>query len=221
MKCPNCGAVYDAPHRFCGGCGTPLEYEIEKKGSHRVPLLILMAMCLVGLSLFFLVPRQSAELPAQSIRWLTVSDGTVSFVQSRYNGDPEVEIPEVVNGQTVTAVDDFAFAYSHDITTVHLPDTVTAIGDYAFDGCESLKAMELPDGVTSIGTFAFSCCPELEAIHIPATVKEIGEDAFYDCESLAFIFFDGTAEEWEALYPRNIDSKPLICTPDGNTFRSE
>ena len=34
MKCPNCGALYDDTHRFCGQCGTPLEY--EKKGTHRV-----------------------------------------------------------------------------------------------------------------------------------------------------------------------------------------
>ena len=214
MKCPNCGAEYDAPHRFCGQCGTPLEYETEQKGSHRVPLIILMSMILVGLILFFAIPRQSVEIPGQSIRWLTMDEGAVSFVEPRYQGGPEVEIPKVVNGQTVTAVDDYAFAYCHDITTVHLPDTVESIGDCAFDGCESLQVLEIPEGVTTIGRFAFSCCPELEAIHIPASVVEIGEDAFYDCENLGYIFYDGTAEEWDDLYSQPIDSRPMICTPD-------
>ena len=214
MICPNCGAVYDAPHRFCGQCGTPLEYETEQKGSHRVPLIILASLILVGLILFFAIPRRSAEVPSQSIRWLTVDEGAVSFVEPRYQGGPEVEIPRVVNGQTVTAVDDHAFAYCYDITTVHLPDTVEYIGDYAFDGCESLKVLEIPEGVTTIGRFAFSCCPELEAIYIPASVVEIGEDAFYDCENLGYIFYDGTPEEWDDLYSQPIDSRPMICTPD-------
>ena len=214
MKCPNCGAVYDAPHRFCGQCGTPLEYETEQKGSHRVPLIILASLILVGLILFFAIPRRSAEVPSQSIRWLTVDEGAISFVEPRYQGGPEVEIPRVVNGQTVTAVDDHAFAYCYDITTVHLPDTVEYIGDYAFDNCESLQVLEIPEGVTTIGRFAFSCCPELEAIYIPASVVEIGEDAFYDCENLGYIFYDGTLDEWDDLYGQPIDSRPMICTPD-------
>ena len=221
MKCPSCGAVYEAPHRFCGLCGTPLEYETEQKGSHRVPLIILMALILVGLILFFAIPRQSAEVPAQSIRWLTVDEGAVSFVEPRYQSGPEVEIPRVVNGQTITAVDDYAFAYCYDITTVHLPDTVASIGDYAFDSCESLQVLEIPEGVTTIGRFAFASCPELEAIYIPASVAEIGEDAFYDCENLGYIFYDGTLDEWDDLYGQSIDSRPMICTPDGDSFRSE
>ena len=214
MKCPSCGAVYDAPHRFCGLCGTPLEYETEQKGSHRVPLIILASLILVGLILFFAIPRQSTETPTQSIRWLTVEDGAVSFVEPRYQGGPEVEIPRVVNGQTVTAVDDFAFAYCHDVVTVHLPNTVESIGDYAFDGCESLQVLEIPEGVTAIGRFAFSGCPELEAIHIPASVVEIGESAFDDCGNLGYIFYDGTLDEWDELYSQPIDSRPMICTPD-------
>ena len=219
MNCPNCGAIFDGPHRFCGQCGTPLEYETQKKGTHRVPLLIMLALALVGLILFFTIPKRTVETPAQIIRWLTVDEGAVSFVEPRYQGGPEVEIPWMVNGQTVTAVDSFAFAYCYDITTVHLPNTVTHIGDHAFACCESLKVMELPEGVSFIGYEAFSGCTELEAIYIPASVTEIEKTAFLDCDSLGFIFYDGTPEQWDELYPHLIDSRPMICTSDGDSFR--
>ena len=55
MKCPNCGAEYGAPHRYCGRCGTMLD-PVET-GSHRWPLIILMALALTGLLLWFAIPR--------------------------------------------------------------------------------------------------------------------------------------------------------------------
>ena len=59
MKCPNCGGQYDAPHRYCGKCGSLLEP--EETGSHRWPLIILMALALAGLLLWFAMPRTYSE----------------------------------------------------------------------------------------------------------------------------------------------------------------
>lgn len=219
MKCPYCGTCYDGPFRFCSRCGSPLVY--DKKGSHRVPLLILLGLSLLGLALFFIFPRESAALPKSDMPWFDVSDGALYFEELIYEGEPEVEVPAVIDGQTVSSIDVYGFAYSVEITTVILPDTVTSIGDYAFTDCYSLRAIDLPDSVTSIGEYAFCNCPELEALHIPESVETIGQGSFDGCEDLSFIFFDGTAEEWKALYPWSIESRPMICTSDGNNFRSE
>lgn len=59
MRCPNCSAQYDAPHRYCGKCGTPLEP--GEAGSHRWPLIILAALALAGLLLWFALPRSQPE----------------------------------------------------------------------------------------------------------------------------------------------------------------
>lgn len=59
MKCPACGAEYDAPHRYCGNCGAMLEP--EQTGSHRWPLIILATLALAGLLLWFAIPRTHAE----------------------------------------------------------------------------------------------------------------------------------------------------------------
>ena len=59
MRCPSCGAEYDAPHRYCGKCGTPLEP--GETGSHRWPLIILAALALTGLLLWFAMPHAHSE----------------------------------------------------------------------------------------------------------------------------------------------------------------
>ena len=59
MKCPACGAEYDAPHCYCGNCGTMLQP--GETGSHRWPLIILATLALAGLLLWFAIPRTHAE----------------------------------------------------------------------------------------------------------------------------------------------------------------
>ena len=222
MKCPHCGAAYDDPHRFCGQCGTPLEYEIEKMGTHRVPLLILLGLSLLGIALFFIFPGETVETPESAAPWFSVSrSGELTFREYSYNGSSQVEVPATVDGRTVTGIAQDGFWDCDEITTVILPDTVTTIGDYAFSDCNALKAMDLPDGVTTIGWFAFADCPELEALHIPASVEEISMGAFDNCENLGYIFYDGTADQWDAICTWTIESDPMIITADGNGFRPE
>ena len=61
MICPNCGASHDASCRYCTVCGTP-----RPAGSHRTPLLILLAMALAGILLWFALPdAPQAPVPAE------------------------------------------------------------------------------------------------------------------------------------------------------------
>ena len=69
-----------------------------------------------------------------------LDDGTVKI--TKYIGSAEkVEIPEKINGKSVTSIGNYAFEYCENITSVTIPDSVTSIGVYAFEYCASLKSI--------------------------------------------------------------------------------
>lgn len=78
---------------------------------------------------------------------------------------------------------------SRDIEDVEIPDivdgkSVTVIGEGCFFNCGKLKEILLPNTIESIGAQAFALCKGLTDIVLPDSVKEIGHHAFRDCRSL-------------------------------------
>ena len=100
-----------------------------------------------------------------------------------YAGD----IANVVIGNGVTSIGNYAFESCTGLTSIEIPASVTTIGDEAFLGCESLTTVTIPASVTSIGMDAFSFCFGLTTVTIPASVTSIGNYAFMGCESLTTI----------------------------------
>ena len=120
-------------------------------------------------------------------------DGTAKI--TGYTGSSqELTIPSVIDGISVTAID-----------------------NNAFSGDSSLTAVTIPDSVNSIGSFAFSGCSGLTSIYIPAAVKEIGVNPFTACTSLTEIKVDPGNPIYGdingILFDKN--SKELIAYPAG------
>ena len=101
-------------------------------------------------------------------------DNIVIHDKVTYNG---VEYP-------VTAIENCAFSYCNNITTLELPNTIVSIGGSAFIGCNNLTSIVLPSGLIEIGEDAFRECTSLSSIEIPSTVTEIGVYAFNSCSQL-------------------------------------
>jgi hypothetical protein len=74
-----------------------------------------------------------------------------------------------------------------------IPNSVTSIEDWAFAGCNSLTSVTIPNSVTSIGDQAFYYCPSLTNVTIGTSVTSIGVDAFQGCPSLSSVYFQGNA----------------------------
>ncbi|WP_156076242.1 leucine-rich repeat protein [Faecalibacterium prausnitzii] len=95
-----------------------------------------------------------------------------------------VDIPEELDGRTVTAIGDRVFNECTYLKEVTIPQSVTSIGDYAFDICHNLTSVTIKDAATSIGEGAFSGCEYLTTVKLGEHITTIGHDAFWDCERL-------------------------------------
>ena len=96
-------------------------------------------------------------------------------------------INEVVIGEGVTGIGNYAFRNCSSLTSVTIPNSVTSIGYNAFSGCTGLTDITIPNSVTSIGSFAFSGCSGLTGVTIPNSVTSIGDHAFDGCSGLTSI----------------------------------
>ena len=115
-----------------------------------------------------------------------LDDGTVEITD--YNGSAEkVDIPEKIDGKSVTRIGANAFEYCASLTNVAIPNGVTNIGYGAFYHCTSLTSITIPGSVTNIDGYAFSYCTSLTSIAIPSDVTSIGGWAFDGCTSLTAI----------------------------------
>ena len=77
--------------------------------------------------------------------------------------------------------------FGNQVEDVVLGDSVTSIGNYAFYGCTGLTSINIPESVTSIGDWAFYECKGLTSVTIPNSVTSIGNHAFYYCTSLTSV----------------------------------
>jgi len=102
-------------------------------------------------------------------------------------------------GNSVAKIGHGAFWGCSSFTNIDIPDSVTFIGVEAFSHCTGLTSVVFPDSVTSIDEGAFNYCSNLISVKIPNSVISIGNYAFYNCSSLTTVYYNGTAEQWNAL----------------------
>ena len=74
-------------------------------------------------------------------------------------------IPESIDGYTVTAIGDKAFADCTQLTEINIPSTVKTIGTRAFYGCTGITEITIPESVTEIGTQIFYKATNLTTVN--------------------------------------------------------
>lgn len=122
-----------------------------------------------------------------------LEDGTAEI--TGYTGkNPEIRIPETIDGKKVTGIGNEAFFEDVDVNPGKPYGT--------------LKSVEIPAGITYIGERAFYECGSLESICIPASVTDIGMDALGLCASLNQI----TVEEGNVVYDSRDNCNAIIKT---------
>ena len=104
--------------------------------------------------------------------------------------DTEVYIPRTINGLTVTAIGEKAFAENMTITFISVSDTVTTIGRRAFYKCSELTEVTIPESVTEIGVQIFYGCNKLHTVYYNSQYRS-SENVFLNIDSINTIVFGG------------------------------
>ena len=143
--------------------------------------------------------------------------------------DSELEIPEQIEGTSVTEIGDEAFSTEKSfitltekltlekITTITLPKTIRKIGNGAFEGCKNLEKIELPDDIEAIGENAFRRCRSLKEFIFPRIISTIEKSILSGCSNLKSITIPDKVMSIGAFAFEKCSSLSSISIPNGVT----
>ncbi len=134
-------------------------------------------------------PSVSADFTYQ-----VLSDGTAE-ITGYIGSETRIEIPETIDGYTVTSIGVYAFYECKNLKYIGISDTVETIEDYAFHSCESLTSIFIPASVTSIGKFVFNNCKSLYKIKV-----DLRNPTYISRNNCQAILQGNSVYEYELLY---------------------
>ena len=121
------------------------------------------------------------------------SDGTTCTITGIDTcTDTEIYIPEVIDGYTVTAIGEKAFAENSTITFIKISNTVRTIGTRAFYKCTEITEMTIPESVEDIGTQIFYGCDKLTTVYYNGQYGS-QDNPFLAVKNIVTVVFGGTS----------------------------
>lgn len=114
---------------------------------------------------------------------------------TKYQGNVSaLNIPETLDGYTVTGIGSGVFRNNKQLRVVVIPDSVTSIGSYAFADCSSLSSVKLSKNLKTLGDVVFEECDAIVSIEIPKSLNSGGGTtsggAFSGCDGLKNVTFE-------------------------------
>lgn len=151
-----------------------------------------------------------------------LDDGTLSIWSYNAENVPEVfEIPEEIDGQTVSEIRGSLFASEDKIKEVIIPETVTSIGKETFQLATSIEKIEIRGNVEELGDYAFFACKGIKELRFNEGLKYIGKCALSNDDNLTDIYLPGTIEDVTPYSNFGLCADTLrVHVPAGSTAES-
>ena len=116
-----------------------------------------------------------------------------------YNGNEScVNIPNEINGVSVTQIGQYAFGKCNNLNKVVIPASVKKINMSAFLKCNNLEEVIFNEGLDEIDDYAFEDCSKLVNITLPKSLTNIGIQAFSNCYGLTQLILSNDYMKIEA-----------------------
>ncbi len=145
--------------------------------------------------------EESYNFDLSIYNYLTVF-GSYSF--ARLN-----EVKTITLGPDCRLAGSFIFAYCPALETVNLDFGFETLPESIFEGCVSLNSIIIEEGTVNIAKNAFKNCSSLKYAVIPKTLSSLDTSAFEGCTALDTLFFNGNADEYQAVKEVVSSSKEL------------
>ena len=131
------------------------------------------------------------EIVLNKLAYTVNADGTTCTITGLGTcAGPVINIPAEIDGYTVTAIGEKAFADLATLTAINIPETVRTIGLRAFYGCKDLAEITIPASVTSIGAQIFYKCTNLKTVYYNSTYSP-SDNPFLSIPSIEKVVFGG------------------------------
>ena len=161
----------------------------------------------------------SAQQPEKL--WEYSLDDDKNATITAYNGySSSLVIPTKIDGYTVTAIGDSAFANNTRLVMVVIPDSVTKVESFAFSNCTNLSKISLSKKLTDLCHHAFENCVKLTEITIPKSLESCSggfEGPFYHSGLNKVNFEEGITKIPQYLFS-DATALETIAIPDTVTL---
>ena len=179
---------------------------VEKIGDNAIDKKVVISCNKNSAAYEYGVKNGNKLLTTNYNKLLNIDNGTITGFNTNdeeyANFDGILNIPSIVNGQTVTSINSNAFQNNNKIISVNIPSTITTIGGYAFDGCSNLKELTFDEGEINtlfLDWHSFDNTSIEGTIIFPARVKDIHCEAFFNTK-ITDAWFYNTNQEFENGY---------------------